>query len=151
MDPALLQTIGQEFDSIDEQGIGRLGAQQVLTLFSRLGLDKSLEDAVAFIKQVDDNGDSYVSKEELLAAFQVRPARVREAQPGSSGSADCAHKAFGPTASPAPAAGRRACRRPRQAGGIPGDAGSAAARLTRCCAVRALRCRSSAAACARRA
>lgn len=43
VEPALLQAIAEEFDELDATGSGRLNAQELLELFQRLGLPRTIK------------------------------------------------------------------------------------------------------------
>ncbi|KAG2436216.1 hypothetical protein HXX76_006528 [Chlamydomonas incerta] len=104
IDPEVLEDWSQQFDEVDAQQRGTLTASQLVTLFSDMGQDLALEDAIVLIKKVngrrpasamakshassvtsavdstvDDLDSLVISKEQLLDALQgARDQHVQE-------------------------------------------------------------------------
>ncbi|KAG2452836.1 hypothetical protein HYH02_002182 [Chlamydomonas schloesseri] len=115
VDPEVIEDWSQQFDEVDEEQRGALTASQLVTLFSDMGQDLTLEDAIVLIKKVngrrpasaaaaarshassvtsavdstvEDPDSLVITKEQLLDALQgVRDQNVQEdrGMGGSSG------------------------------------------------------------------
>ncbi|KAG2499694.1 hypothetical protein HYH03_002629 [Edaphochlamys debaryana] len=99
VDAEIIEVLDEEFDALDPEGRGFIHSGQLVTLFSRMGQDISLDDAVAVIRKINANRPASarsamsvatadvenpeamtVTKQQLMSAFQG----IREGKEGSA-------------------------------------------------------------------
>ena len=64
------------FDMIDEDGSGTITAMEFKTTLQNLGSDLSMEDIQGMIREVDENGDGTIDREEFVKMVEKHSQEV---------------------------------------------------------------------------